>query len=38
MHICGDEIMAIALALPFLGVAVAWVRSKASRFRFWRKS
>jgi hypothetical protein len=28
MHICGDEIMAISAMLPFVGVAIAWVRSK----------
>jgi len=33
MHICGDEIMALAMALPFLGAAVAWVRARVRRWR-----
>ena len=28
MHICGDEIMALAAVLPFVGVCVAWCRAR----------
>lgn len=33
MHICGDEIAAMAAALPFLGWAWGWLRNKLRRTR-----
>lgn len=35
MHFCGDELMAIAIALPFVGVVMAWLRSKTKMVRDW---
>jgi hypothetical protein len=35
MHICGDEIMALAMALPFVGIVFAWFRSKVKAAREW---
>lgn len=31
MHICGDEIMAFVMMVPFVGAAIAWVRAKVRR-------
>ena len=28
MHICPDEIMALAAVMPFLGAALAWCRAR----------
>jgi hypothetical protein len=33
MHFCADEAMAIAMALPFLGVAFRWLRDRVRRLR-----
>ena len=30
MHFCADELLAIAAALPFVGAALAWLRSQVS--------
>lgn len=34
MHFCADELLALMMALPFLGSVVVWVRT---RWRRWRK-
>jgi len=36
MHICGEEIMALAAALPFIGAAAAWARVRWRRWRVGR--
>lgn len=34
-HICGDEILALMMAMPFVGIAVSWVREKITLW--WRR-
>ncbi len=31
MHICGDEIMALATLIPFAAVALSWLRVRIFR-------
>lgn len=33
MHFCAEELMAIMLALPFVGVAVTWCKGKIRKLR-----
>jgi hypothetical protein len=33
MHVCADEVLALVAALPFLGVALNWLRKKAVDIR-----
>lgn len=33
-HICGDEIMAFILAMPFVATGYYWLKNK---FKAWRK-